>query len=68
MSNSGRITASGNSGRLISNDQLAEAKASDVNTDLATWDKQFKAAIKNGAKPEKDLFGELSNEFDDGEW
>jgi antitoxin component of MazEF toxin-antitoxin module len=44
---------------------IMEAKA---NTDLATWDKLFKAAIKKGATPEKDLFEGLNNEFDNKEW
>src|SRR5579862_7755795 len=35
-----------------------------VNTDLSTWDKQFKSAIKKGAKPDADLFHRLENEFD----
>lgn len=39
-----------------------------VNTDLSTWDKQFKKAIKAGAKPEKDLFEGLGNDFDNTEW
>jgi antitoxin component of MazEF toxin-antitoxin module len=39
-----------------------------VNTNLSTWDKQFKAAIKAGAKPEGDLFEGIENEFDAKEW
>ncbi len=29
-----------------------------INTDLSTWEAQFKAAIKSGNKTEKDLFKE----------
>lgn len=39
-----------------------------VNTDLSTWDKHFKAAIKKGAKPEGDLFEGVTNTFDETEW
>lgn len=46
---------------------IAQAKPR-VNTDLATWDQQFKKAIKAGAKPEKDLFEGLANDFDNTEW
>lgn len=46
---------------------IAQAKHR-VNTDLSTWDKHFKEAIKAGAKPEKDLFEGLANEFDKTEW
>jgi len=47
---------------------IVEAKAPGINTDLSTWDKQFKAAIKKGATPEKDMFEGLENEFDKKEW
>ena len=47
---------------------IMQAEASEVNTDLSTWDQQFKAAKRNGAKPEGDLFSGLSNEFDTKEW
>jgi antitoxin component of MazEF toxin-antitoxin module len=39
-----------------------------VNTDLSTWDAQFKAAARKGIKPEKDLFGSMHNSFDETEW
>ncbi|MEJ7682051.1 MAG: hypothetical protein WKG06_30200 [Segetibacter sp.] len=39
-----------------------------INTDLSTWEAQFKAAIKNGDKPEKDLFEGMENKFDKEEW
>jgi antitoxin component of MazEF toxin-antitoxin module len=42
--------------------QRAEKPA--VNTNLSTWDKQFKAAVKAVAKPEGDLFDGIENEFD----
>jgi antitoxin component of MazEF toxin-antitoxin module len=40
----------------------------EVNKDLSTWGKQFKAAIKAGDQPEKDLFDGLTNDFDSKEW
>ena len=39
-----------------------------INTDLSTWEAQFKAAIKRGDKPEKDLFEGIENKFDKEEW
>jgi antitoxin component of MazEF toxin-antitoxin module len=48
--------------------KIMEAKKNEVNTDLSTWDKQFKTAIKNGSAPEKDLFEGLQNNFDSKEW
>ena len=39
-----------------------------LNTDLSTWDKHFKAAIKKGAIPDKDMFEGLQNDFDKSEW
>lgn len=39
-----------------------------INTDLSTWDAHFKAAIKNGDKPEADMFGGMQNKFDKEEW
>lgn len=47
---------------------IFQAKETGINTDLSTWDKQFKAAIKKGAKPEKDLFEGIENDFDIKEW
>ncbi|HSU27157.1 MAG TPA: hypothetical protein VLJ68_02170 [Chitinophagaceae bacterium] len=48
---------------------IVEIKPSDpVNTDLSTWEKQIRMAIKKGAKPDKDLFEGLSNDFDEKEW
>jgi hypothetical protein len=68
------IEASG----ILGNDLIVEAasgiiviralKSSDVNTDLSTWDKQFKLAFKNGDKAEDDLFGGINNDFDEEEW
>jgi antitoxin component of MazEF toxin-antitoxin module len=42
--------------------------ASNVNTDLKTWDAQFKKSIKSGHLPEADLFDGIENEFDKTEW
>jgi antitoxin MazE len=39
-----------------------------VNKDLSSWGNQFKAAIKAGDKPDKDLFDGLTNDFDFQEW
>ena len=47
---------------------IIQVKETGVNSDLSTWDKQFRAAIKKGAKPERDMFGGLENEFDKKEW
>lgn len=68
------IEASG----ITGNDLIIEAgkgiiairavKTTDVNSDLSTWDKQFKAALHNGDTMEGDLFEGIKNEFDDEEW
>jgi antitoxin component of MazEF toxin-antitoxin module len=47
---------------------IVQVKETNVNKDLSSWDKQFKAAIKKGAKPEKDMFEGLKNDFDTKEW
>ena len=47
---------------------IVQEKDTAVNKDLSTWDKQFKAAIKKGSKPENDLFKGLNNDFDTKEW
>jgi antitoxin MazE len=47
---------------------IKEMKPADVNTDLTTWENQFKQAIKNGAVPENDLFNGVTNSFDENEW
>ena len=39
-----------------------------VNTDLSSWEKQFKQAIKKRNVSEKDLFEGIRNEFDQNEW
>lgn len=39
-----------------------------INTDLSTWEAQFKAAIKGGETPETDIFEGMENEFDKEEW
>lgn len=39
-----------------------------LNTDLSTWGNQYKAAIKAGDLPDKDIFNGLTNEFDSKEW
>jgi antitoxin MazE len=47
---------------------IKQAKKPAVNTDLSTWDKQFKAAIKAGDIPEGDMWEGMENEFDKTEW
>jgi hypothetical protein len=47
---------------------IVQFKEIGINTDLSTWDKQFKAAMKKGKKPEDDLFEGLKNDFDTKEW
>jgi antitoxin component of MazEF toxin-antitoxin module len=47
---------------------IVSAKSAPVNTDLSTWDKHFKSAIKTGMKPETDLFEGLENDFDSKGW
>ena len=47
---------------------IMQVKEKNLNTDLSTWDQQFKTAIKKEAKPEKDLFEGLENDFDTKEW
>jgi len=39
-----------------------------VYTELNTWNRQFKAAIKNDAAPKEDLPTGLCNDFDKNEW
>lgn len=39
-----------------------------INTDLSTWELQFKKAIKHGNKSEADLWGGIQNHFDEEEW
>ena len=53
-----------NEGKII----LMEAPKQAVNTNLATWDKHFKAAIKKGTAPEPDMFDGMENNFDKNEW
>jgi len=47
---------------------IIQIRDAGVNTDISTWDKQFKNAIKKGAKPESDLFEGMKNDFDEKEW
>jgi len=39
-----------------------------LNTDLTTWRKQIKAAIKQGQKPEKSVWGNRISEQEEKEW
>jgi antitoxin component of MazEF toxin-antitoxin module len=47
---------------------IMQIKETAINTDLSSWDAQFKDAIKGGAKPEGDIFAGIENEFDSKEW
>lgn len=47
---------------------IREVNSTDVNTELSTWDKQFKLALNKGDKAEGDLFDGMKNEFDEEEW
>ena len=49
---------------LISEDKTPEK----VNTDLSTWDEQFKEIKKRGIKPDNDAWEGLNNRFDQEEW
>ena len=61
----------------IENDVIIEAKNGTitilparkkvkVNLDISTWEAQIKKAIKAGNKPEKSMWGNVSNEADKG--
>jgi antitoxin component of MazEF toxin-antitoxin module len=39
-----------------------------INRDLRTWRKQIKAAIKEGQKPEKSVWGNKLSEAEENEW
>jgi hypothetical protein len=39
-----------------------------VNTDLSSWGKQFKNALKSDQIPDSDLFDGMKNKFDEEEW
>jgi antitoxin component of MazEF toxin-antitoxin module len=47
---------------------IEQAKEKTANIDLNSWDKQFRAAIRRGVKPETDLFKGVENKFDSKEW
>jgi len=47
---------------------IVQLKSPDINTDLSTWDKQFKSAIKKGDIPESDPFKDVINDFDLKVW
>lgn len=39
-----------------------------VNTDLSTWDAQFKRAIKAHGRSTDELWQDIQNKFDEEEW
>jgi hypothetical protein len=39
-----------------------------INTNLSSWDAQYKKAIKKGKRPEGDVWEGLENKFDQEEW
>jgi antitoxin MazE len=47
---------------------IKQAEELVVNTDLSSWEKQFKAAIEAGDIPEGDMWEGIENEFDKTEW
>jgi hypothetical protein len=47
---------------------IFQFKEPGVNTDLSTWDKQFKNASKKGGKADEHPFEEIVNDFDLKEW
>ena len=47
---------------------IKQAEKPVINTDLSTWDAQFKAAIKAGDIPEGDMWEGMENQFDKTEW
>ncbi|HEV2479758.1 MAG TPA: hypothetical protein VGS79_08830 [Puia sp.] len=47
---------------------IKQAEKPVINTDLSTWDAQFKAAIEAGDIPEGDMWEGMENEFDKMEW
>jgi len=68
------IEASG----IVGNDLVIEAlegaivirqlNPMEVNTNLSSWDKQFREAITKGVQADTDFFGGIKNEFDEKEW
>lgn len=65
IDNKNDIEVYANKGSIIISQVIQSQK---VNTNLSTWDKQFKSAIKNGFKPDNDLFEGMQNDFDKTEW
>ena len=47
---------------------IMEAKSSTANTNLSSWDDQFRSSIEARNKPEKDMFRGMENQFDQSEW
>ena len=47
---------------------IIQFKTPAINTDLASWDQQFKAAKKAKAKTAVDPFEQIVNDFDIKEW
>ena len=64
LKNDDKVVIHAKQGKIV----IMQAKPPVVNTDLSTWDAQFKKVRRKGAAPEQDLFEELQNEFDKSEW
>jgi hypothetical protein len=47
---------------------IIQENQGNLNTNLSTWDKQFKSMIRSGAGPEPDIFNGMKNDFDENEW
>ncbi len=65
ISDDAEVIVTSEKGRIIIEPAVNKIK---LNTDLSTWEAHFKAAIKSGDKPDKDLFDGMENKFDKEEW
>lgn len=61
----GEVIVTAEKGRIIIKPIENKRK---INTDLTSWEAQFKAAIKSGDEPETDMFEGMENKFDKEEW
>jgi antitoxin component of MazEF toxin-antitoxin module len=59
------ISLSVHEGQIIVTERHA---AEEVNTELSSWEQQFKMAIKAGKLPDQNLFEGVQNTFDNNEW
>lgn len=59
------VTVTTDKGSIVIKPSESKTK---INSDLSTWEAQFKKAIKNGDEPEGDMFEGIENKFDTEEW